>query len=257
MMNTTAPSSVLVDVELPARAPVSPTLVRALSSLRVVLLGWFPVPEQTSPEHAQDLFADDARDTIDAVARQFREAGNTELAKRLVFTSDKLDTLSRATTEEACDGVLIPGAMDAMRRVLVPLRGLENLHRIAPFVSDLCQKNSTRVTLLHVVERDGAEAGSRTGLLERAREQMQNHGLDPGRIGLELIPDAHPTETLLDRASGHDLMVLGETKPSVRDIVFGTVPEEIVAATDMPVVVVRCADDAIEAAEKTMEARSS
>lgn len=115
-MNAPVSSSVLVDLELPAPAPLSPRLIDALSSLQVVLLGWFPVPEQTSPEHAQDLFADEAQDTLDAVAQQFEEMGNTDVMTRLVFTGDKLDTLTRASPEEACDGVFIPGAMDAEAR---------------------------------------------------------------------------------------------------------------------------------------------
>lgn len=257
MKHGPALSSVLVDVELPAPTTLSPTLIGSLSSLRMVLLGWFPVPEQTSPEHARNLFADEAQDALDAVARRFEDAGSPEVATRLVFTPDKLDTFTRISTEEDCDGVLIPGAMEARRRVLVPLRGLENLPRIAPFVVDLCGKDSARVTLLHVVEWEGTEAASRMEFLERAGEQMLDHGLDPDRIAFELIPDANPVETILDRAGDHDLMILGETKPSVRDILFGTVPEQIVSATDMPVIVVRNEDEAIDAAEKAKEAGSS
>lgn len=104
---------------------------------------------------------------------------------------------------------------------------------------------------------EGTEAASRIGILEQALEEMQHHGLDPGRIEFELVSDAHPSDRILNRAGNHDLMVLGETKPSVRDILLGTVPERIVTGSDMLVIVVRNEDEAIEAAEKTMEARSS
>jgi hypothetical protein len=34
-------------------------------------------------------------------------------------------------------------------------------------------------------------------------------------------------------------MVLGESMPSVQDILFGTVPERIAMSTDMPIIIVR------------------
>lgn len=255
-MNDLTFSSVLIDVELPAPTKLSPALIGALSPLRVVLLGWFPVPEQTSPEHARDMFAGEAQDALDAVARRFAEMG-TEVATRLVFTGDKRDTFTRISTEENCDGVLIPGTMDEMRRILVPLRGLENLSQIAPFVGALCKNNTATATLLHVVEGERTEGDSGIEMLEQAQEQMQEDALDADRIGLELIPNASPTNTILDRAGDHDLMVLGETRPSVQDILFGTVPERIATSTDMPIVIVRDEDEAIEAAEQTMEAGSN
>jgi hypothetical protein len=70
-----APSSILVDLELPEPAPLPSALIRVLSSLRVVLLGWFSVPEQTSPAQARDQFGAEAEETLDAAARRFENAG--------------------------------------------------------------------------------------------------------------------------------------------------------------------------------------
>lgn len=236
---------------------MSPTLIGALSSLRVVLLGWFPVPEQTSPEHAQNLFADEAQDTLDAVTSQFEKAGNTEVATRLIFTRDKFDTLTRVSTEEACDGVLIPGAMGAMRRVLVPLRGLHNAERIAPFVADLIQDHTTDVTLFHILEEDETEDSSLTNVLEPAAEMMKEHGIDAGLLQLEARAADDPTDTIVERSTEYDLVVLGETKPSIRSILFGTVPEQIVKTADIPVIVVRHEDPSITSAEKATQAAST
>ena len=251
--STGPPSSILVDVELPDPAPLSPVLVEALSPLRVVLLGWFAVPEQTSPAQARDQFGAEAQETLDAVARRFREAG-AEVTTRLVFTGDKFDTLTRISTEEDCDAVLLPGEMERLRRVLVPLRGLANARQIVPFVADLCRDATATVTLLHVLEEGETEAASRANVLGPAAARMRDEGLEPGLLELEPLEADDPGEALVERAGTYDLVVLGETEPSVREILFGTVPERIVTATDVSVVVVRHEDEDVESAEQATQA---
>jgi nucleotide-binding universal stress UspA family protein len=250
------PSSILVDVELPDPAPLSPALIEVLSSLRVVLLGWFAVPEQTSPAQARDQFGEESQETLDAIARRFKEAG-AKGTTRLVFTGNKLDTLARISTEEDCDAVLVPGAMDDLRRVLVPLRGLENVQQIAPFVADLCRDATATVTLLHVVEEEESTAVSRENVLRPAADRMRAHGLDTSLLELDTIASGDPADTIVDRAAAYDLVILGETKPSVRAILFGTVPERIVTSTDTPVIIVRHENEAVASAEQSMETGSS
>lgn len=249
------PSSILVDVELPDPEPLSPTLIDVLSPLRVVLLGWFSVPEQTSPAQARDQFGTETQATLDAVARRFEDVG-AEVTTRLVFTGDKLDTLTRISTEEDCDAVLIPGAMDELRRVLVPLRGLENLPQIAPFVADLCRDATATVTLLHVVEDEETKASSRENVLKPAAARMRDRGLDTSLLELNAMTADDPADTIVDRAEAYDLVVLGETEPSVQEILFGTVPERIVTTTDVPVIVVRHEDPDVESAEQATQAGS-
>jgi nucleotide-binding universal stress UspA family protein len=48
-------------------------------------------------------------------------------------------------------------------------------------------------------------------------------------------------------------VVLGETEPSVRSVLFGTVPEHIVRAVDLPVVVVRHEEDDVTVAERAAQ----
>jgi len=257
MTNSIAPpSSILVDVELPDPAPLSPVLMQALSPLRIVLLGWFAVPEQTSPEQARDQFGGESQAALDAVARRFEDVGG-EVTTRLVFTGNEFDTLTRISVEEDCDAVLVPGAMDALRRVLVPLRGLENVRRIAPFVADLCREATATVTLLHVAEGGEPAADSRNTVLEPAADRVRAHGLAPSLLELDAVTADDPADAVVERAGAYDLVVLGETEPSVRDVLFGMGPERIVEATDGPVIVVRHEDDEADAAEQSMEAESA
>ena len=247
-----APSSILVDLELPEPAPLPSALIRVLSSLRVVLLGWFSVPEQTSPAQARDQFGAEAEETLDAAARRFEDAG-AEVTTRLVFTGDELDTISRVSVEESCDAVLIPGPIEQLRRVLVPLRGTQNVREIAPFVADLCQDGTTDVTLFHILEGDETVASSREDVLEPAAELMREYGIKADLFELDSVPADDPADAIVEQAGEHDLVVLGETKPSVRETLFGTVPERIVTSTNTPVIVVRHAEEEIGVAEQTTQ----
>jgi nucleotide-binding universal stress UspA family protein len=81
---------------------------------------------------------------------------------------------------------------------------------------------------------------------------MRDHGLDPSLLDLSTLAADDPADAIVDQAEAYDLVVLGETEPSVREILFGTVPEQIVTTTDVPVIVVRHEDETVEAAEQTV-----
>jgi len=249
------PSSILVDVELPEPAPLSPDLVDLLASLRIVLVGWYAIPEQTLPAQAHDQFEDEARAALAPITRAFEDAG-AEVDTHLVFTPNQFDTISRISTEQDCDAVLIPGSMKHLHRVLVPLRGLHNARRIAPFVADLVKDGTTDVTLLHVLEEAETDDATREHVLQPVHDMMTARGIDTGIIQFEMIESDDPADTIIEKADAYDVVVLGETKPSIRDILFGSVPEAIAKAAQTPIIVVRHSDESIEMAEEMSRRRN-
>ena len=58
-------------------APIAPRLTALMGSLKVILVGWYAVPEQTSPEQARDQFEGEAQAALDRTAQAFRDAGVT------------------------------------------------------------------------------------------------------------------------------------------------------------------------------------
>jgi len=48
-----------------------------------------------------------------------------------------------------------------------------------------------------------------------------------------------PAQSIIDACSDHDLVVLGETEPTIRKNLFGSVPERIANEAEVPVIVVR------------------
>jgi len=238
-----AKAKILVDVELPEPKAIAPQLADLMSALQVVLVGWYAVPEQTSPAQARDQFEREAQAALDDVADTFREAG-AEVQTHLVFTGDEIDTIERISAEQDCDAVLIPRPLQDLERVLVPLRGLHNAPRIARFVADLVQDGTTDVTLLHVLEEDEDEEKVERDVLSEVSKMIMDEGIEAGLIRLHIEVADDPGEAIIDIAKDYDVVVIGETEPSVRDVIFGSVPEQIAKKAAVPVMVVRRRNEA-------------
>lgn len=253
MSASDVPASLLVNVELPEPTPFSPVVVDLLASLHIVVVGWYAVPDQTLPAQARDQFEDEAEAALESVVRPFEDAGG-DVDSILVFAHDRFDTLRRISRERDCDAVLISGEMEHLRRILVPLRGLPNAHYIAPFVADLVQDSPAEVTLLHVLEDDETDAHVRETVLSPAAQLMTSNGIDAGRLSLHTRTGDAPVEAILEEADDYDAVVIGESEPSVGEILFGTVPEKIAQAARIPVIIVRNPDEDVDAAVQATSA---
>lgn len=243
MMFFDTKAKLLIDVELPEPEPVPAPLVNLTKALDVVLVGWYAVPEQTNPEQARDQFEGEAREALQAIADTFRAAGAT-VHPHLVFTGDELDTIERISAEEDCDALLIPHPLTRLERILVPMRGLHNASRIARFVAGLVQDGTTDVTLLHVLEEEEERDAVQHDVLDRVSDMIAKEGIDAGLVRLRIDVADDPGEAIIDAAKDYDAVVIGETEPSVADVIFGSVPEQIAHEASIPVIVVRRRDDA-------------
>jgi nucleotide-binding universal stress UspA family protein len=236
-MNTT--HRVLVSFELPDADPLSPVLIETLAAMDVVVLGHYGLPEQTPPSAARDQFEADARAELDDLARPFENAG-VPVTIRLVFGKARAKTIDRVAIEEDCDVVLTPGRVDAIERLFVPLRGEENFDRILSFVGELLAATDASVTLFHAGEESDRLPGET--ILADATDQLVGTGVDPDRISRRLSDESDAGRSIVELADAFDLLVLGETEPSLRHRVLGTVPAQVTAGTDDPAFVIRNAD---------------
>jgi len=227
---------VLVPFELPDADPVPPVLVETLAATEVVLLGHYGLPEQTPPSVGRDQFEGDAAAELDEVARPFERA-SVPVTSRLVFGKARDKTIDRVAVEEDCDVILTPGRAEAVERVVVPLRGEANLDRILSFVGELLAGTDASVTLFHTGEESDRLPGEE--ILATASDRLVEAGVDPERISRQLSADADVGRSIVDLGDAFDVLVLGETEPSLRDRILGTVPAQVTADTDAPAFVVR------------------
>jgi nucleotide-binding universal stress UspA family protein len=227
---------VLVPFELPDAEPVPPVLVETLAAMEVVALGHYGLPEQTPPSAGRDQFEADAEAELDALARPFADAG-VPVTTRLVFGKAREKTIDRVALAEDCDVILTPGRADAIEALFVPLRGEENFDRILSFVAELLTATDASVTLFHTGEETDRRPGA--DLLADASDRLVAAGIDPDRIDRELSDEEDAGRSIVDLGGAYDLIVLGETEPSLADRILGTVPAQVTADTADPAFVVR------------------
>ena len=126
--------TLLVPVDVSTDALPGDGLNELLAGTDVVLLGYFPVPDQSLPAQLKLNRSEEAGDRLEHIREQVQAgdvAGSVET--ELVFTHDRQDPIDRIAEEYACDGVLVPGETGPVERILVPLRGDRNLDRILSF----------------------------------------------------------------------------------------------------------------------------
>lgn len=232
---------VLVTLELPDSDPVPAVLVDTLASMEVVVLGHYGLPEQTPPSAGRDQFEADASAELDDLARPLADAG-VPVTTRLVFGKARDKTINRVAVEEDCDVILTPGRADALERVAVPLRGEANADRILSFTGELLAATDASVTLFHTVDASDRLPGEE--LLANAADRLVDTGVARDRISRQLSEDEDVERCIVELGEEFDLLVLGETEPSLRHRIFGSVPAQVTADTENPAFVVRNIEEA-------------
>lgn len=228
---------VLVPIDASRDVEPSPHLYRLLEAFEPVVLGYYPIPEQTTPEQARREFEDEAVGRVEGIVAPLL-ADRVDVESLLVFTPDRVETIERVAEEYACDAVLTPGPIDRLERVLVPVRGGANVERIVAFVDELIEEITVDVTLLHVAPEEDHRDESEL-VLRGARERLVERGLDPELFDLVVRVADRPVPAIAEVAATHDAVVIGETEPSLREFVLGDRPERLLAAVDCPVLTVR------------------
>ena len=232
-----APHRVLVPVEILRGQMVPETIVETFSSVPVVLLGYHELPDQTAPSQARNQFEDKAQDELDDLVTAFENVGG-DVTKRLVFTHDAMKTFERLAVEHACDSVLLLNPAPILDDVLVPIRGDVNVEHIARLVGSVAAGTDIAITLLHVASDDDGRAVGES-LLEEATATLEETGVHRSRVTQSVVVDDDPLEVILEAADDHDLVVLGEDRPSVRELIFGDTSEIVAEQAVCPVLVVR------------------
>ena len=229
--------TILVPVDVSAAEPPALDIVDHLGDVEVVLLGYFLVPDQAEPAMVRDQHGTEAAARLDAVA-----ADHGGPAETLVFTHDREATIDRIADEYGCDAVLTGGtAADAstgVERVLVPLRGDVNLDRILAVVADLLLAGEETATLFHAVAPD-ADPTEGELLLEGAIDRLVEYGVDRDRVDWRLSEGDDPAADIVALGAEYDLVVLGETEPSLVDRIIGGLLSGIVDALETPALIVR------------------
>lgn len=232
---------IVVPIDVSEPVSPAPDLIELLHPFRIVLLGYYRVPDQTALEQMRDARETEAKATLETIAAGIE--GHTESLEQLVvFTHDRRKTIERIANEHRCDAVLTPGEIERIANVLVPLRGDPMIDRIVLFVAEMLRDDEVSVTLFHAVT-DEEERTESEYVLRGAIDKLVERGIDRDRLTWEQEAAGNPVRAILDRATDHEVIVLGATKPSMRTRILGETSSKIIDRTDRPVLVVRRSRD--------------
>jgi len=238
-MSDDAPT-VLVPVDVSTDERLDRDLLELLQPARVVLVGWYPVPDQTALEQMRDEHEDEAVERIEAVAAEFPDESDVETL--VVFTRDRGETVDRVGREYDAEVVVVPEDVRPVERVLVPIRGDVNLDRILSVVGALLEESDATVTLFHAAPAGEEDPTVGETLLRGAADRLADAGLDPDRVEATTVESESPVADIVDAARHHDVLVMGETDPSLVEHILGDVPTRVIRQSDRPVLVVRDVD---------------
>lgn len=236
-MALTGDSTILVPVDVSITEPTDQVILELLRPVNIVVLGYYPVPEQTAPAQLKEDHEAEAAERLENVVSRFARAEH-DVDDVLVFTKDRRDSIDRIADEHDCDAVFVPGEADTIDSILVPLRGDVNLERIVSIVGDLVRASDATVTLFHSVS-EGTDPSQGEFVLRGAADRLSEDGIDRDRIDWELSEGGSPERAIIDLVADYDLVVLGETEPSLRDRIFGTVLTPILDEIEKPAIIVR------------------
>lgn len=136
------------------------------------------------------------------------------------------------------EAVLLSRPSYRMERVLVAVREPSLGREIVDFVAAMLLDRTRRVELLRVVEEEDAPR-ARRAMLELEERLLSATGLDPETVRARIEVGADPAGILLEAAGDHDLIVIGETEPTMRERMFGDFARRLADGAELPVLVVR------------------
>jgi len=226
------PPRVLVPIEVLEGETIPQSLVEFLAPAEVILLGYHVIPDQTPTEQASMQFEDRARAAVDDIATAFGEA-HSEVDIRIAFTHDEDQTLDRVADEVDATAVLLPNPTGEISEILVPLRGIVDVDRLADLVATLVDGDDDRVTLWDLT------TSADTDLVDRSERTLHERGLTDEQIRTESSDVEFPTRAIVDRTDEFDIVVMGEGEQTLLTTVLGDTSERIAEGAVAPVLVVR------------------
>lgn len=220
---------VLVPVRILEGESVTPGLFDLLSTVDVVVLGYYEVPDQTPAEQAKLQFEERAQAKLDELRDGFAAAGG-DAETRLAFTAEEEQTVRRVTVEEDCDAIVRPGVAHQVDRLLVPFVGRAQVETVARFVAELVGDRDVTVSALGL-DDDVSRA--------ELRRALDDAGLTTADLTMQPDASKDALATIADFSVDYDVVVMGEPKPTLSEWVFGELEDRVARESLGPVVVVR------------------
>ncbi len=236
---------ILVPVEIPEPTPLPGALLDAFQDLKLLVLGYNIVPEQTSPEQSQEAFEEQASDALESVLEYVKDR-DIDVEKNIVFTPELGQTIDRYIREKDCNAVLTAKPISSVERLLVPLYSKDQINsRLATILHDLSLSSDLPVTLaiLTSEEKESEEVEEGEELQRKAMRFLRRAGIPDSKIRPTKVDVADISKAVSQLSSDEDVVILAESSTTDRDSFFNTLHDDIEEAVKCPILVVLKEDE--------------
>lgn len=233
--------SLLIPVVFPQEDALTDANVQGLTGFDIVLFGYWKTPEGMDPADVRKEHEDEAQAELYELAAQFSRAGaSTEVQLHFGPAGEQMTALETRVVEKSnADAVVIPSRITLWNNVLVPLRDARNADRIVEFLKAFDPQTIFALELFHVAA-DESDVETATEMLGGVERTLLDHGFTESDLEVTVDVASDPEAAIIERASRHNVVVIGGTERRQRANQFlGPTYERIAEDTDVPVVVVR------------------
>ena len=233
--------SLLIPVVFPREGTPADANVQGLTGFDIVLFGYWETPEGVDPAEAREEHAADAHAVLYELATRFSRAGApTEVQLHFGTAGEQMAALqARIAAASDADAVLVPKRFTMWNNVLVPLRDDRNADRIVEFLDAFDPDSIFALELFHVAA-DAGDVEDAREMLGAVERRLSDRGFTESDLVVTVEVADDPEAAIVERARGHNVVVIGETEElSDPDRFLGPTYERLAERTDVPVAVVR------------------
>lgn len=231
---------IMMPVEVSEPPQLPHLLLDAFRNLKLFLLGYKIVPEQTSPQQASEESEGEEQEALDEITDEVAGKG-IDVTSQLTYTPDLAASLDKYIRDHNCQAVLTPKPMQSLRRLLVPIYHSDQVNRrLNTILRDLAGSSGLPVTLLVLEsgEKESEAATSLEALQRYAIQQLMRVGLSSKQIRSNRVGVSSLVEAVEQIAEDDDLVILSESGKEPRDQLFTTILEEMQEAVSCPTLVI-------------------
>lgn len=233
---------VLLPVDVSGSISLQETVIEMVQSSEVILLGYWSIPDQSTADQHRDQFGEEAEKRLQAVGDQFRSQG-IEFEKKVVFTKNRGELINKAVNKYGCQSVIIPGTEETssgMTRGLVLVKPDADLDRIVTTLGVLFAESDVELHLFYAAKKDNKHLYDSTEYMLRGLAgHLKELGIDSDRIEWEQTIEGERLDMILSRVPDFDFVVLGESHPTIRERIFGTVQARLAEKTEKTQLTIR------------------
>ncbi|WP_135306090.1 universal stress protein [Haloarcula amylovorans] len=228
--------TVLIPIEFPDPDPLPSTFIDTLTSCKVILLGVYELPADTSADERQRREIEAYRSLYTTASSFVQEGETAEVELRM--GTELEDAPATVAKERDVDALLIPNPITTLGHLLVALREEKFKQPITDFLDAINEEVLLRTTLFHVAEtEDDVAVGEQ--LLTEIRDHLVQEGFSRPSIDITVEVSDDPASSISQAARNQDLIIMGETQETPSERIFGRTYDQVAEQTDSPVLIIR------------------